>query len=216
MRPTLQHHLDADAPRRCWPRGAVASVARLSARDPLRKGPRYVGPDPLEASQARSETTPRDPRRITPPGVIGDGPPEQVGRALTAASGLPSSRDASTPRLRRMSGASSWTPRESIRRECARRGRRAVVDGCITLLAGGSADPDLIVALPAVRTTGSRCGRPEVCSGTGTRSPPRSRSSSRIRLLASVRRRPGLGPGWTRRARDHVPVGHDDLGCCPR
>jgi HEAT repeat protein len=46
-----------------------------------------------------------------------------------------------------MDRASKWTPRESVRRECTRRGRRAVVDGCVDLLAGRGADPDLIVAL---------------------------------------------------------------------
>ena len=42
--------------------------------------------------------------------------------------------------------ASKWTPRKSIRREFRRRGQRAV-DGCVDLLAGRDADPDLIVAL---------------------------------------------------------------------
>lgn len=43
----------------------------------------------------------------------------------------------------------SWgrTPRESIEEQCARRGRDAVVDGCLALLAGQSADPHLVVAL---------------------------------------------------------------------
>jgi HEAT repeat protein len=39
------------------------------------------------------------------------------------------------------------TPRESIEAECGRRGRDAVVAGCMTLLEGGEVDPELIVAL---------------------------------------------------------------------
>jgi hypothetical protein len=39
------------------------------------------------------------------------------------------------------------TPRESIERECGRRGRDAVVTGCIDLLQGRAADPELIIAL---------------------------------------------------------------------
>lgn len=48
-----------------------------------------------------------------------------------------------------MNVASSWgmTPRESIEQECARRGKDAVVAGCIELLAGGDADAELILAL---------------------------------------------------------------------
>lgn len=43
--------------------------------------------------------------------------------------------------------ASGETPRERIEQECARRGRGAVVAGCIELLAGGEADAELILAL---------------------------------------------------------------------
>jgi hypothetical protein len=39
------------------------------------------------------------------------------------------------------------TPRERIEQECARRGKGAVVAGCIELLAGGEADAELILAL---------------------------------------------------------------------
>ena len=39
------------------------------------------------------------------------------------------------------------TPRQSVRAECERRGRDAVIAGCIELLAGGAADDDLILAL---------------------------------------------------------------------
>jgi HEAT repeat protein len=46
-----------------------------------------------------------------------------------------------------MDRSSKWTPRESIEQECARRGERAVVDGCVDLLVDRGADPDLIVAL---------------------------------------------------------------------
>jgi hypothetical protein len=44
---------------------------------------------------------------------------------------------------------SAWgtTPRESIEQECARRGKDAVVAGCVDLLEGGDADPDLVLAL---------------------------------------------------------------------
>jgi hypothetical protein len=46
-----------------------------------------------------------------------------------------------------MTRASTWTPRKSIKQECARRGQHAVIDGCVDLLAGREADPDLVVAL---------------------------------------------------------------------
>lgn len=55
-----------------------------------------------------------------------------------------------------MSSRRSWgmTPRESIERECATRGRDAVIDGCITLLLSESPelDADFLAALagPAV------------------------------------------------------------------
>lgn len=44
---------------------------------------------------------------------------------------------------------SSWgkTPRESIEQECTRRGKDAVVAGCMELLDGGEGDPELILAL---------------------------------------------------------------------
>jgi hypothetical protein len=60
--------------------------------------------------------------------------------------------------------ASKWTPRESVRRECARRGKRAVVDGCVDLLAGRDADPDLIVALGGPPARWAKTGEP---SGPG-------------------------------------------------
>jgi hypothetical protein len=43
----------------------------------------------------------------------------------------------------------SWgkTPRDSIERECERRGKDKVVAGCMSLLNGGSADAELIYAL---------------------------------------------------------------------
>jgi len=54
---------------------------------------------------------------------------------------------------------SSWgkTPRESIDQECARRGKDAVVAGCMELLSGGDADAELIVALggPPARWVGT-------------------------------------------------------------
>ncbi len=41
-----------------------------------------------------------------------------------------------------------WTtPRQSITAECQRRGRSAVVSGCIDLLAGREVDDGLILAL---------------------------------------------------------------------
>lgn len=48
-----------------------------------------------------------------------------------------------------MDVASSWgmTPRESIEQECARRGKDAVVAGCIELIGGGEGDAELILAL---------------------------------------------------------------------
>src|ERR1700686_1703553 len=41
------------------------------------------------------------------------------------------------------------TPKQSIAAECERRGRSEVVSGCMQLLAGGSVDDGLIVALAA-------------------------------------------------------------------
>lgn len=56
------------------------------------------------------------------------------------------------------------TPRQSIERECHRRGKPAVVSGCIALLEGRPADPHLIVALggPPARwaLTGEQGGPP--------------------------------------------------------
>ncbi|MGH9294614.1 MAG: hypothetical protein ACRD0B_04720 [Acidimicrobiales bacterium] len=45
--------------------------------------------------------------------------------------------------------ASVWgiTPRRSIEAECRRRGRAAVIAGCVDLLSGRSVDDDLMVAL---------------------------------------------------------------------
>jgi hypothetical protein len=44
---------------------------------------------------------------------------------------------------------SHWgmTPRQSVERECGRRGTPEVVAGCITLLEGGDADYDLVYAV---------------------------------------------------------------------
>ena len=60
-----------------------------------------------------------------------------------------------------MGAKSHWgmTPRESVEQECALRGERAVVSGCIAMLRGRAVDGDLIMALggpPAdwVRTGG--------------------------------------------------------------
>jgi HEAT repeats len=61
---------------------------------------------------------------------------------------------------------SSWgkTPRESIEQECERRGKDAVVAGCIELLGGGESDAELILALggPPARwvVTGEPSGPP--------------------------------------------------------
>lgn len=53
--------------------------------------------------------------------------------------------------MRLMSPGSIWdlTPRQSIELECARRGREAVIDGCIAVLEGSAdgVDDTLIVAL---------------------------------------------------------------------
>jgi HEAT repeat protein len=65
-----------------------------------------------------------------------------------------------------VTGSSSWgkTPRESVEQESARRGKAEVVAGCIELLRGRDADPDLIVALggPPARwvMTGEPSGPP--------------------------------------------------------
>jgi hypothetical protein len=39
------------------------------------------------------------------------------------------------------------SPRENVRAECARRGERELVAGCVTLLAGGQVDDALLTAL---------------------------------------------------------------------
>ncbi len=48
-----------------------------------------------------------------------------------------------------MTSGSHWglTPRQSIEAECARRGREAVVAGCVALVGGDDADPALVRAL---------------------------------------------------------------------
>jgi HEAT repeat protein len=48
-----------------------------------------------------------------------------------------------------MASDTHWgvTPRQSIDAECARRGRSAVVDGCVALVGGGSVDSGLLYAL---------------------------------------------------------------------
>lgn len=55
---------------------------------------------------------------------------------------------------------SEWglTPRQSIEAECARRGKDAVVAGCVDLLAGRETDADLVLALGGP-------GAPRVISG---------------------------------------------------
>lgn len=66
----------------------------------------------------------------------------------------------------RVNVPSLWgkTPRESIEQECARRGKDAVVAGCIELLNGGEGDAELILALggPPARwvVTGEPSGPP--------------------------------------------------------
>lgn len=65
-----------------------------------------------------------------------------------------------------VTGSSSWgkTPRESIEQECARRGQREVVAGCVELIHRREADPELILALggPPARwvVTGEPSGPP--------------------------------------------------------
>jgi len=48
-----------------------------------------------------------------------------------------------------MAVGSHWgmTPQQSVEQECARRGERAVVSGCIAMLRGRPVDGDLIMAL---------------------------------------------------------------------
>lgn len=65
-----------------------------------------------------------------------------------------------------MKGSASWgkTPRASIERECANRGKAAVVAGCIELLEGHDVDAELVLALggPPARwvVTGEAPGPP--------------------------------------------------------
>ena len=49
----------------------------------------------------------------------------------------------------RVNVPSSWgeTPRESIEKECERRGKDAVVAGCMGMLEGDDGDADLVLAL---------------------------------------------------------------------
>ncbi len=65
---------------------------------------------------------------------------------LAPAAPSPEQSDA---RLADMVSNSPWgvTPRQSIDAECDRRGRQAVVDGCIALVRGQGVDPDLLDAL---------------------------------------------------------------------
>jgi HEAT repeat protein len=57
-----------------------------------------------------------------------------------------------------MESSSRWTPRESVEQECVRRGKRAVVEGCVDLLLDRGADPDLIVALGGPPASWARTG----------------------------------------------------------
>lgn len=60
-----------------------------------------------------------------------------------------------------MSAPSSWgkTPQQSIRQQCAKRGKDAVVAGCIDLLEGRDVDGELILALGGPPRVGSSPGR---------------------------------------------------------
>ncbi len=51
--------------------------------------------------------------------------------------------------MRRVASDSRWgmTPRQSIERECARRGRAELIAGCRALVRGEEVDPDLLLAL---------------------------------------------------------------------
>jgi len=51
------------------------------------------------------------------------------------------------------------TPRRSIDAACGRRGRRAVVDGCVALVHGERVDPDLLGALAGPAAAKFRDGR---------------------------------------------------------
>ncbi len=61
-----------------------------------------------------------------------------------------------------MSASPRWhlTPRESIDRECTRRGRAAVLAGCVRLVAGEDVDPGLVVALGGPAAHALLDGRP--------------------------------------------------------
>lgn len=61
-----------------------------------------------------------------------------------------------------MAPGSHWgvTPRRSIEAECARRGKDAVVAGCARLIAGGDADPALLMALAGPAADAFLDGRP--------------------------------------------------------
>lgn len=90
---------------------------------------------------------------------------------------------------------SHWgdTPRESIERECTRRGKDAVVDGCRALLRGEEADPELIVALG---------GPPARWAHTGTEPGP----SYWTRVWAAR----GLLWAWDDRAHPEIAAALDD------
>jgi len=61
-----------------------------------------------------------------------------------------------------MGTSSQWgmTPRQSIEQECARRGVASVVQGCVDLLEGRSADDDLVLALGGPPAAWVRTGEP--------------------------------------------------------
>lgn len=60
-----------------------------------------------------------------------------------------------------MAATSIWgvSPRDSIEAECARRGRGAVVAGCVTLLRGGRVDDGLVYALAGPAAESVLAGR---------------------------------------------------------
>ena len=74
------------------------------------------------SAPTRSPTA--SPRRTMRPGSRHRWPTSQATSSRTAVPGWSD----------RGVRASKWTPRESIEQECARRGKRAVVDGCVDLL----------------------------------------------------------------------------------
>lgn len=87
-----------------------------------------------------------------------------------------------------MVGRAGMTPRQNVEAECARRGKPALISGCIDLLEGREVDDGVILVLggaPAEyvltaaregRTaTGPGSGRPEACCTPGMSEPqPRS------------------------------------------